>query len=133
MAKWNSSNVTYQGLKYIVDNADKLIVCKGQPGNYAGAIDTATNKIGSWAMTTGTGAGADYDITFGANNSAILEVKAQSSIVADSTGGADHVALICVGLTTLVYVTSLSATQTVSSTGNKMNVSTWAITLKDAT
>ncbi len=132
MAKWNSSHVTYEGVNYIVSNADKLIVCKGQPANYAGAIATVTNKMGSWAMTTGTGVGADFDITFGANNSAVLKIKAQAGVICKATGVADHVALISVALTSLVYVTSIS-TQVVGATGNLMNVSSWAVTLKDAT
>ncbi len=132
MAKWNSSHVVLSGVNYIVANANKMIVCKGQPADYAGAIATVTNKMGSWAMTTGTGVAADYDITIGANNSAVLEVKAQSSIICNATGVADHIALISVALTSLVYVTTIS-TQVVGATGNLMNVSSWAITLKDAT
>lgn len=131
MAKWNSSNVTLQGLKWLADNASKMIICKGQPANYAGAMATNTNKIATCAMTTATG--THYQITFGANNSAVLKVSSRSSMTAESSGGADHVALVSTAGSTLIYVTSLSATQVVSAPGNILTLTTWSITLKDAT
>lgn len=129
MAKTCSSNVKLQGLNYIVANASKLIVCAGQPPTYAAAMATANNMIATWAMTTGTG--TDYQ-KVESGTTYTLEVLAQSSLVPAATVVADHIALVSTALSELIMVTTC-ATQLITSTSNKINVSTWTIKIGDAT
>ena len=131
MAKVCSSNVKISGLAYIYTKANKMYVCAGQPADQAGAAATATNKIASWSMTTGTG--TDYQLEATGTGMKII-VDAQASLVPDATVVADHIALACssAGSTELIYVTTCG-TQLITSTANKINVSSWTITIGDAT
>lgn len=132
MAKIASSNVKSAGLTYIANNANKMYVCAGQPADQGAAADTAVNKIASWALSTGTGAG-DFE-TEATGTGWKLIIQAQSSLKPEATVVADHIALACssAGSTQLIYVTTCG-TQLITSTANLINVSSWQITIGDAT
>jgi hypothetical protein len=119
-------------LNYLKTNGSTLVVCKGEPDTYANAISTVTYQVGIIAYTTGSG---DYtgpaDSTV-AGGGRMLTMAGKSGIVVNSTGVADHVAMVDADLTTLIYVTTCTS-QTVNSTSNTLTVSSWVISIADPT
>lgn len=129
MAKTCSSNVKISGLAYVYANGQKLVVCGGQPANYANCMSTVNNMIATHAMTTATG--SDYQMEATGTSMKVI-VDAQTSLIPAATVVADHIALVSTSLSELIYVTTCG-TQLITSTSNKINVSSWTITIGDAT
>lgn len=88
----------------------RLVVCSGQPANFAGIAAVALADV---ALTAGNGNG-DFTIANGDTSGRKLTVAQQANIAIDSSGDATHVSID--DGTNLLAVTTCS-TQTLTSGG----------------
>lgn len=109
MAKWANDNVMDAALDYVATGT-RMVVCSGQPANFAGIAAVALADV---TLTAGDGNG-DYTVANGDTSGRKLTVAAQSNITIDSSGDATHVSID--DGTTLLYVTTCT-TQTLTSGG----------------
>jgi hypothetical protein len=86
-----------------IATASRLTVCAGQPTTYTEAITTF--KLADVDVTPGDGNG-DFVISNGDVNGRKIRTLAQSAVPIDTGGNADHVALVRVSDTTLIFVTT---------------------------
>lgn len=124
MAKFASDTVMDAALG-IVDNATRLVVCSGQPANFAGIAAVALADV---TMTAGAGNG-DYVLANGDVSGRKLTVQAQTAVPIDTTGTATHVTLD--DGTTLLYVTTCTS-QALTAAGT-VDVPAWDIEIADPT
>jgi hypothetical protein len=107
----------------VLDQADIMTVCAGQPTTRTEAV--TTNKLADVAMTPNT----DYTKANGTVSGRKVTMAAKSAVPVDSSGTADHIAL-CDG-TRLLYVTT--CTSQVLTAGNTVNIPAWAAEIADPT
>jgi len=106
--------------------ATRLCVCATQPTTYAEAI--TTKKLADVDLTPGDG-GGDYVISNGDTNGRKVRVGAQAAVPIDTGGTADHVALVRVSDTTLIFVTTCTS-QVLTALGT-VDVPVWDIEVAD--
>ncbi len=115
-------------LQYLEDNVDFISVCEGAPTTYEHSHSnkgTATGKVlASSATPTFTGPVDDALLTGRKTN---VDEEANNNV--DVSGNADHVALVDVSTTTLLYVTT--CTLQALTAGNTVTIPTWKITVPD--
>jgi hypothetical protein len=99
----------------VLDQADIMTVCAGQPTTRTEAITTF--KLADVAMTPNT----DYTKANGDTSGRKCTVAAKSAVPVDTSGTADHVALC--DATRLLYVTT--CTSQVLTSGNTVNIPAW--------
>lgn len=128
MAKFASDDIMDAALNIIVNNADQLVVCAGQPLTYADATtDTGSggNALGETPID-----GTDFTLANGDVSGRKVTVAAQSGIAVDVGGTADHVAIVDDTNTRLLLVTTLSSSQAVSA-GGTMDVDAFDEEIQD--
>ena len=123
MGKSVHNSVLDAALNYIKNNVDLMTVCSSEPTSLAEA--TSTYKLASVAMGP-----SDFTVGEGSPNGREVAVGAKNSVSVDSTGSAEHIALVDAG-TALLYVTTCTK-QSISS-GNKVNIPSWDIRIADPT
>jgi len=111
-----------------IATATRLTVCAGQPTTYTEAITTF--KLADVDLTAGDGNG-DYVISNGDTNGRKVRVGAQAATPIDTSGTADHVALVRVSDTTLIFVTT--CTSQVLTSGGTVDVPVWDVEVADPT
>jgi hypothetical protein len=107
----------------VLDQADLMTVCAGQPTTRTEAITTF--KLADVAMTPNT----DYTKANGDTNGRKVTIAAKSAVPVDTTGTADHVALV--DATRLLYVTTCTSQALTS--GNTVNFPAWKVEIADPT
>ena len=128
MGKSQHDDVLDAMLDNIADNCDRLTVCSTEPTTFAEA--NATYKLADVTLTKGDGNG-DYTIGDGDASGRKLTVAEQADIDVDTTGSAQHIALLDVTNSKLVYVTTCTA-QGVTQ-GNTVTVPAFDIEVADVT
>jgi hypothetical protein len=123
MAKSCNSAILDAALNYIKTNGTRLCICSSQPTTYTEA--TSTYKLADLSITSTAYTGP----AAGAVSGRKITMNQQLSIDVDTTGSAQHVALVDVSSTALLYVTTCTA-QTITS-GNKVTVPAWSVELRD--
>jgi hypothetical protein len=111
------------GAFQVLDAADIMTVCAGQPTTRTEAVTTF--KLADVAMTPVT----DFTISNGDTNGRKVRMAAKSSVTVDTSGTADHIAL-CDG-TNLLYVTTCTSQALTS--GNTVNFPVWDVEIADPT
>ena len=126
MAKSVADAVLDAALNHVKNNTSRMCICSSEPTTYSQAI--TTYKLADVSITsTNFGSPANGDGSTGRK----IQVNAQSSVSVDSSGSAQHVALVSVTSTALIYVTTCSTQGlTASST---VNVPAWDIQINDPT
>jgi hypothetical protein len=128
MAKSVHDDVLDGALKIIKSNANLITVCTTQPTTRAQAIGAPASsgyKIASIAVST-----SDFTLAAGASsNGRKVTVGAQNSVDVDSTGSAEHVAIV--DGTRLLLVTT--CTKQALTKGNKVNIPAFTDTISDPT
>lgn len=124
MAKFVADAVLEAALNKIA-TATRLVVCSGQPANFAGIAAVALADV---TMTAGAGNG-DYTIADGDVSGRKLTVLAQTGVPVDSSGTATHIALD--DGTTLLHVTT--CTSQVLTAGNTVNTPAYDAEFADVT
>ena len=115
MAKFVLDAVMDAALNEVINKADQLVICAGQPTTYS----DATTDSGSGGNALGEVAITSADFTGPADGDASgrkLTVNQQTGITIDVTGTADHVAIVDDAGSRLLLVTTISS-QSVSSGG----------------
>lgn len=123
MAKFSSTAVL-DGLLDIVSGATKLIVCAGQPTDYTDA--NVTKNLAHIAM-----AGGDF-VKAASGSNRQSTVAAKSALTFNAAGTGDHIALVNVAASTLVYVTTIGTPRSIAS-GDTINSAAWIITVNQPT
>lgn len=108
-----------------VATATRLVVCSGQPANFAGIAAVALADV---VMTAGAGNG-DYTLADGDESGRKLTVAQQVNIPIDASGTATHVALD--NGSTLLFVTQSNSIALTS--GLTVNVAAFDIEIQDPT
>lgn len=126
MGKTQHDDVLDAMLDYIADNCDRLVVCSTEPTTYTEA--DATYKLADITLTKGDGSG-DYVIVDGDASGRKLTVAEQADVDVDTTGDAQHVALLDVTNSKLVYVTTCTS-QSVTQ-GNTVTIPAFDIEVAD--
>jgi hypothetical protein len=101
----------------------RLMVCSGQPANFAGIAAVALADV---TMTAGTGNG-DYTIGDGDTNGRKVRVEQQSSVPIDTSGTATHISIDDGSI--LLYVTTCTSQALTS--GGTVTVPAWDVELAD--
>lgn len=107
----------------VLDQADIMTVCAGQPTTRTEAITTF--KLADVAMTPNT----DYTKANGTTSGRKVTMAAKSTVPVDTSGTGDHIALC--DATRLLYVTT--CTSQVLTGGNTVNIPAWAAEIADPT
>ena len=132
MAVYAHDDIMDAGLLDVKNNGSQMILCSGQPADYAAATTAASSggaQLGAVAM-----ASTDFTIADGATSGRTVTIAAKSGIAIDgvadgNTGTWDHVAIVDDAGTRLLLVTTVSA-QTVTG-GNAADVNAWTENIED--
>lgn len=127
MTKSAHDDVLDGSLNIIKNNATRMTMCAGAPASFAAANIGGGNFLADVTMASG-----DFTLADGDTSGRKATVAAKSAINVDVSGTADHVALLDVANSKLLYVTEISNPQAVTS-GNEANLSAWPIEIRDPT
>ncbi|MEI6418870.1 MAG: hypothetical protein WCO82_07380 [Sphingomonadales bacterium] len=116
MAKFASNDVLDASLN-VVATATRLVALNGQPASFAAAN---TGKLAEATMVAG-----DYTLAAGDVSGRKVTVAAKNNLSVLSGGTADHVALLDVAGSRLLYVTTCPAQALVP--GGTVSIAAWAV------
>ena len=118
-------DVTFDPMLAKIATGTRLMVCSGQPANFAGIAAVALADV---TMTAGTGNG-DYTIGDGDTNGRKVRVEQQTNVPIDASGTATHISID--DGTTLLYVTTCTSQALTS--GGTVTVPAWDVEIADPT
>jgi hypothetical protein len=116
MGKWVSDGVIDAALA-VVTGANRMLALAGQPAAFA---DAWAGRLADVPM-----AGADFAIAAGDVSGRKVDVAAKADVPVTAAGTADHVALVDVATSRLLYVTTCPAQALAS--GGTVSFQGWAI------
>lgn len=109
-----------------IATATRMIACSAQPTTYTEATST-------FALADVTMAGGDFTKANGDTSGRKVTVAAKSSVLIDASGTANHVALVRVADSTLLYVTTCTSQALTANGSNTVNFPAWDIEIGDPT
>ena len=118
MAKAAIVEMLDASLNYIKTNATKMVACTAQPATFADA--NGTMKLSEVTM-----AAADFTLSNGVTSGRRVTVAAKNAVPVTVTGTANHVALLDVTGSKLLYVTTAPAQALTS--GSTVSFGAWDI------
>jgi len=124
MAKSVHDDVLDGSLNIIKNNCTRMVACSAQPTTY-------TEGNATYALADVTMASGDFTLANGDTNGRKVTVAAKSGVTVDTTGTANHVCLLDVANSKLLYVTTCSS-QGVSS-GGTVDIGSFKIEIADPT
>lgn len=124
MAKSVHDDVLDGALDIIRNNCTRVTVCSTQPTTY-------TEGNATYALADVTVDSTDFTKANGDTNGRKLTVAQQASVPVDTTGTAQHVALLDVANSKLLYVTTCTSQSLTS--GNTVTIPAWDIEIADPT
>lgn len=122
MAKSVHSDVLDGALNIIKNNCTRMVACSAQPTTYAEA--NATYALANVTMT-----GTDFTLAAGAVSGRKATVAQKTGVSVVTSGTANHVALLDVTNSKLLYVTTATAQALTS--GNTMTFNSWTVEIAD--
>lgn len=122
MAKSVHTDVLDGALNLIKSGATRMVACSAQPTSFTQANTT-------YKLAEATMANADFTLAAGDTNGRKVIVAAKTNIAVAASGTANHVALLDVTNSKLLYVTTCPA-QTLAS-GNQVTFNSWDIEIAD--
>lgn len=122
MAKSVHDDVLDGALNIIKNNCTRMVLCSAQPTTYAEANAT-------YALADVTMASGDFTIANGDTSGRKLTVAAKAAVPVDVTGTGNHVALLDVANSKLLYVTTCAA-QAVGA-GGTVDMGSWKAEIAD--
>lgn len=126
MAKSVHDDVLDGALNIIKNNCTRMTACSAQPTTYAEG--NATYALADATMTSG-----DFTNANGDTNGRKTTVAAKSSVMIDTAGTANHIALLDVTNSKLLYVTTCTDQALTANGSNTVNFPAWDIELADPT
>ena len=124
MAKFANDDVMDGALDIIRNNCTRMTACSAQPTTY-------TEGNATFALADVTMASGDFTKGNGDTSGRKLTVAAKSSVDVDTTGTANHVALLDVANSKLLYVTT--CTNASLDAAGTVNFPAWDIEIADPT
>lgn len=122
MAKSVHSDVLDGALNIIKNNCTRMVACSAQPTTY-------TEADATYALANVTMTGADFTLAAGAVSGRKATVAQKTGVTVATSGTANHVALLDVTNSKLLYVTT--ATAQVLTSGNTMTFNSWTVEIAD--
>lgn len=110
-------------LNNIINNADQIVLCSGQPANFAAAQSGGANYLGEASITS-----ANMTLGAGSPSGRTMTVAGITGINATNGGTADHVALVDTVNSVLLLVDTISPTETLTA-GNNYNTNSFTLNL----
>jgi len=107
-----------------IATATRMIACSAQPTTY-------TEANATYALADVTMAGGDFTKANGDTSGRKVTMGAKSSVLIDTSGTANHVALVRVSDTTLIYVTTCTSQALTANGSNTVNFPAWDIEVAD--
>lgn len=123
MAK-QAPDATIDSMFDYVDQCNTMVVCSGEPANYAGI---AAVTLATVALTPDT----DFTKANGDVSGRKVTIAAKSAVSVTASGTATHLAIARTTDSTLRYVTTV--TSQVLTSGNTCNIPAWKIEVADPT
>jgi hypothetical protein len=108
----------------------RMSVCIGSPQATLAEAYTTGNKMVAMTNTLATTVFTVANVGTGGLS---FEVAAQTNLDCSATGTVDHVALFTTGASGVVYYVTTCTSQLVASTANKINLSTFKVTIGEVT
>lgn len=124
MAKSVHNDVLDGAHNIIKNNCTRMTVCTTEPTTYAQA--NTNNMLASVTMASGDFTAADGDV-----NGRKLTIAAKTGVSISVSGTAQHIALLDVANSKLLYVTTCTSQPLTA--GNTVNFPSWKIELADPT
>lgn len=122
MAKTVHDDVLDGALNIIKNNATRMTLCDGQPTTY-------TEGNATFALADVTMTGTDFTVANGTTSGRKATVTAKAAVPVDTSGDGDHIALLDVANSKLLYVTTTSPTA-VAAAGT-VDIGSWVIEIAD--
>lgn len=123
MGKSVNDVVLDAALNYIKNNCTRMTACSQEPTTY-------TEGNATYALADVTLASGDFTVANDTSGRKVT-IAQKTGVTVDSTGTANHVALLDVSNTVLLYVTT--ATSQALTAANTMTFNTWKINIQDPT
>jgi hypothetical protein len=117
-------DIIMDGALDVIATGTKMVACSAQPTTYAEA--NATYALADVVM-----AGGDFTKANGDTSGRKVTVAAKSSVLIDTSGTANHVALIRTADSTLIYVTTCTGQALTANGSNTVNFPAWDIEIAD--
>lgn len=120
MAKFANDAVMDAALNELKNNGNLMIACSAQP-------TTRTEAVTTYALADVAMSGTDFTLANGDTSGRKLTVAAKSAVTVDTSGAANHVAIV--DGSRLLYVTTCTSQALTS--GNTVNFPAWDIEIAD--
>jgi hypothetical protein len=126
MAKTVHDDVLDGALNIVKNNATRMVACSAQPTTY-------TEANATYALADVTMASGDFTAANGDTNGRKLTVAAKPAVLIDTSGTPNHVALLDVTNSKLLYVTTATSGALTANGSNTVNFPAWDIEISDPT
>lgn len=107
-----------------IATATRMVACSAQPTSF-------TEANATYALADVTMAGADFTKANGDVSGRKVTVGAKSGVLIDASGTANHIALVRVADSTLLYVTTCTSQSLTANGSNTVNFPAWDIEIAD--
>ena len=119
MAKRAPTIVLDAGLD-VISSATRMIACSAEP-------TTFTEANATFALADVTLAGGDFTKAAGDVSGRKVTVAAKAGVLIDTSGTANHIALVRVGDSTLIYVTTCTSQALTANGSNTVSFPAWKV------
>jgi hypothetical protein len=119
MAKRAPTIVLDAGLD-VISTATRQIACSAEPTTYTEATST-------FALAEVTMAGGDFTKAAGDVSGRKVTMAAKNGVLINTSGTANHAALVRVSDTTLIYVTTCTSQALTANGSNTVNFPSWKV------
>jgi hypothetical protein len=123
------ADVLDAALQFIIDNADREILCDGAPASYAEATDPPGS--GGKALADAAVSGGDFSIGAGDTDGRKLSCVAKSGVPIDDSGDADHLAIVDDAGERVMLVLERPSATSVAAGGPTATIEAWSYTFRD--
>jgi len=124
MAKTVHDDVLDGALNILKNNVTRMVVCSAQPTTYAEGNAT-------YALADVTLASGDFTNANGDTSGRKTTIGAKSAVLIDVTGTGNHVCLLDVANSKLLYVTTCTSQALTANGSNTVNFPAWDVELAD--
>ena len=109
-----------------IATATRMILCNAQPTTY-------TEANATFALSDVTLSGGDFTKANGDASGRKVTIAAKTGVLIDASGTGNHIALVRVSDTTLIYVTTCTSQAVTANGSNTVNFPAWKVEIADPT